>query len=294
MDVLSQLSISLASKIAAAAPSVVALALGEKRRTATIWRPGLIVASEQTIGERDSVFVTHAGTESQATLIGRDPGTNIALFRLPTAAAATLTPTREPPPVGSLAILVGATAAGAATGRLAMVHETGPEWHAMAGGRIDSLIRLDARLGADEGGPVLDTDGRFLGISTSGPHGRVIVIPAATIDRIAAMLLEHGHIPRGWLGVGLQPVTLSEQLQAAAGQPRGSMILAIVAGGPAEQAGLMAGDIILDVDGSRFGHGRRLSAILGPDRIGDTVPVRFSRAGVVTATSLTIAARSSG
>ena len=51
MDVLSQLSISLASKIAAAAPSVVALALGEKRRTATIWRPGLIVASEQTIGE---------------------------------------------------------------------------------------------------------------------------------------------------------------------------------------------------------------------------------------------------
>ena len=299
MDILTQLSATLADRVAAAALSVVALRLGERTRAGILWRADLVVASEQTIGDRDSVVVAQAGSESAVTttvtttgtLAGRDPGTNIAVFRLATPLPGALPAPAEPPRVGSLALILGANAGGAATSRLAMVHETGPAWHALAGGRIDSLIRLDARLGADEGGPVLDAAGLFLGLSTSGPHGRVLVIPAATIERIAGALLEHGHIPRGWLGVGLHPVAISESLHAIAGQQRGSMVLSVVAGAPAEAAGVMAGDILLEIDGSKFGQRRRLVTILGMERIGQTVAVRLLRAGEVKTVTLTIAAR---
>ena len=87
--------------------------------------------------------------------------------------------------------------AGAPTGRLGMVHATGPEWHSQAGGRIETLLRLDARLGADEGGPVLTLGGRLIGMSTSGPRRRALVIPAATIERVLDPLLDRGpHRPR--------------------------------------------------------------------------------------------------
>ena len=120
------------------------------------------------------------------------------------------------------------------------------------------------------------------------------MIPAATIARVVGPLLEHGHIPRGWLGVGLQPVAISEGLHATAGQARGAMVLNLVAGAPAERAGVMAGDILLEVDGSPFGQRRRLSTILGTERIGQTIPVRLLRAGEVKTMSVVIAARPHG
>ena len=161
----------------------------------------------------------------------------------------------------------------------------------MAGGRIEALIRLDARLGADEGGLVLDHAGLLLGMSTSGPRRRVLVIPAATIARVVDPLLENGHIPRGWLGVGLQPVTIPEGLHEKAGQGRGAMVLNLVADAPADRAGVMAGDILLTVDGFAFGQNRRLTTILRSERIGQSIEVRLLRAGEPKTVSVTIAAR---
>ena len=106
-----------------------------------------------------------------------------------------------------------------------MVHAIGPEWHSQAGGRIDALLRLDARLGADEGGPVLTLAGRLLGMSTAGPRRRALVIPAATIDRVLDPLLAEGRIARGWLGVGLQPVMVPDSLREAAGRDSGMMVV---------------------------------------------------------------------
>jgi S1-C subfamily serine protease len=292
MDIIEQLSLALADRLAGAAPYVVALKAGPRHRSGILWRPDVVVTSEQVVGDQERAAITQNGTEVTGKLAGRDPTTNIAVFRLekslwggqPMAEAGT-------PRVGSLAQVVGADPAGLPTGRLAMVHATGPAWHSMAGGRIDTLIRLDVRLGSDEGGPVLDSAGQLLGMSTSGPRRRGLVIPAATIARVVDPLLEQGHIARGWLGVGLQPVAVPEALRPSTGQARGAMVLQLVANGPADQAGVLPGDILLSIDDFRFGQRRGLASLMGPERIGKAVTVRLVRAGETRDIGVVIAAR---
>jgi S1-C subfamily serine protease len=176
MDIIEQFSSALADRVAAAAPSVVALKAGSRHRSGILWRPDVVVTSEQMVGEQTQAVIVQGGNEVPAKLAGRDPATNVAVFRLEGRLSGTTPTEGGMPRVGSLALVVGADQAGAATGRLAMVHATGPAWHSMAGGRIDTLIRLDVRVGADEGGPVLDHAGLFLGMSTSGPRRRGQVI----------------------------------------------------------------------------------------------------------------------
>jgi S1-C subfamily serine protease len=292
MDIIEQLSSALADRLAGAAPSVVALKAGPRHRSGILWRPDVVVTSEQVVGDQDSAVIVQNGAEVNAKLAGRDPTTNVAVFRLERSLPGGLpSPTTTTPRVGSLALVVGADRSGMATGRLAMVHATGPAWHSMAGGRIDTLIRLDVRLGSDEGGPILDSTGQLLGMSTSGPRRRGLVIPAATIARVVDPLLEQGHIARGWLGVGLQPVAVPGALQASTGQARGAMVLQLVANGPAEQAGVLPGDILLSIDDFRFGQRRGLASLMGPERIGKAVTVRLLRAGETREIGVVIAAR---
>jgi S1-C subfamily serine protease len=291
MDIIEQLSSALADRVAAVAASVVALKAGGRHRSGILWRPDVVVTSEQVVGEQDSALIVQGGTEVTAKLAGRDPTTNVAVFHLETPLTGALPGHGATPRVGSLALVVGADRGGAATGRLAMIHATGPAWHSMAGGRIDTLIRLDVRVSADEGGPVLDPHGALLGMSTAGPRRGGLVIPAATIARVVDPLLEKGHISRGWLGVGLQPVAVPGSLQAATGQGRGAMVLQLVSGGPAEQAGVLPGDILLSIDDFRFGQRRGLASLMGPDRIGKAVTVRLLRAGEMKDIGVVIAAR---
>ncbi len=281
MDMIALLSAALADRLAAAAPAIVALKTGHGHITGLLWRPDVVVTSEEIVGDRTTAAAARGGIEIQATLAGRDPTTNVAVFRLESSLPGALPATGGVPRVGSLALVAGADGTGAATARLAMVHATGPEWRSMSGGRIDSLIRLDVRLGLDEGGLVLDQDGAFLGMAAAGPRRRALVIPAATIARVVDPLLANGHIPRGFLGFGLQSVALSAALRSSSGQKRGSMVLQLVPDGPAEQAGVQAGDILLALDGFRFGQGRRIGVLTSPERIGEAIPLRLARAGVV-------------
>jgi S1-C subfamily serine protease len=270
----------------------VALKAGPRHRSGILWRPDVVVTSEQVVGDQDTAVIVQNGTEVKAKLAGRDPTTNVAVFRLERPLSGGLPGAGTTTPrVGSLALVVGADRSGMATGRLAMVHATGPAWHSMAGGRIDTLIRLDVRLGSDEGGPILDSTGQLLGMSTSGPRRRGLVIPAATIARVVDPLLEQGHIARGWLGVGLQPVAVPGALQAATGQARGAMVLQLVTNGPAEQAGVLPGDILLSIDDFRFGQRRGLASLMGPERIGKAVTVRLLRAGETREIGVVIAPR---
>ena len=141
-------------------------------------------------------------------LTGRDPGTNVAFLRLAQPAAAPHTGHANPE-VGELALAFGADGTGGATARMGLVNFVGPAWHSHAGGRIDARIVLDMRLApAEEGGPVFDVEGGRLGITTFGPRGRVLVIPANTIEAVIPLLLQHGRVARGWLGVAFQPVAV--------------------------------------------------------------------------------------
>ena len=290
-EVLEQFSALFADHIAAVAPCVVAIGTGRRHASGILWRPDVVVASAQTLPDRADFTLRRAGAEFTATLAGRDPGTNIAALRLAAPIEAALPPIGPTPRVGSLAVAVGADDTGAPTGRLAMVHATGPAWHSQAGGRIDALLRLDVRLGADEGGPVLDGGGKLLGMSTAGPRRHGLAIPAATIDRVLAPLLAEGRVARGWLGVGLQPVMVPETLRATAGQDSGMMVMSLADSGPAAAAGVLPGDILLDLDGTPVRHMRALAAAMGPEAIGRSVTLRLLRAGALQTLALTIAAR---
>ncbi len=135
--------------------------------------------------------------------------------------------------------------------RLGIVRSLGPAWHSRAAGRIDRRIALDLHLSIrEEGGPVADAAGALLGMSTAGPYGRALVIPASTIDRILPPLLQTGRIARGWLGAALYPVALSNAVSQQIGQDRGLMVLRVAEGGPAAVAGVIAGDILVAIGGT--------------------------------------------
>jgi len=158
--------------------------------TGTLWRGDLLVTSEQALPKADEYqVVVPDGSTVAAQPAGRDNGTNVALLRLPQVVETTSPVIGQASP-GALALAFGADGAGRATVRMGVVNLVGPEWHSSRGGRIDQRIELDMRLArAEEGGPVFDVAGGFLGISTLGPHGQVLVIPAATVDRVIPPLL---------------------------------------------------------------------------------------------------------
>jgi len=287
---LEQLSEALADTVAATS-CVVAVRTGRRDCSGILWREDVVVTSEQVLPDRSDFAVVRNGTEIPASLAGRDPGTNVAVLRLAQAQSGAKPEAAALPRPGSLALIVGADSAGAPTGRLGMVHATGSSWHSMAGGRIDTLLRLDARLGADEGGAVVTLGGRLLGMSTSGPRRRALAIPVATIERVVEPLLTQGRIGRGWLGVGLQHVLVPERMRETAGREAGMMVVGLASGAPAEQAGVLPGDIILEVDGKQTGRARGLAAALAPERIGQPATLKLLRAGEVHIVTVTIAAR---
>jgi S1-C subfamily serine protease len=290
-DPLEQLSEALADRLAAASPFVVAIRTGRRDYSGILWRDDVVVTSEQILPDTTDFTILRAGTNVAARLAGRDGGTNVAALRLSQGLGGLLPPVEATPRAGSLALIVGADSNGAPTGRLGMVHATGPAWNSEAGGRIDSLLRLDSRLAADEGGPVLTLGNRLIGMSTAGPRRRALVIPAATIDRVLGPLLTEGRVPRGWLGVGLQHVAVPERMRDAAGRDAGMMVVGIAPGSPAEQAGVLPGDIILEVDGRQTGRARGLATSLLPDRIGQPATLKLIRAGEVRMVTVTIGAR---
>ncbi|GAA0574134.1 S1C family serine protease [Craurococcus roseus] len=296
-DFLARLSAAAAATVADAAPVLAAVDAGRWRRLAGIlWRPGVVVTSRQALPRNPERYaVSVGGGEARAaTLAGDDPGTNVAVLRVEgEGAPARMRRSEGEQAPGMLALLVGAGEGGRPTARLATVHATGPAWHSLAGGRIDRLLRLDGRLGSsEEGGPVLDAAGALLGMSTAGPRGRALVIPHETVERVLDPILSHGRVGRAWLGLGLQPVEVPAALrEAAGGRESGLMVVGLAAGGPAEQAGVLPGDILLAFGGVSVDRPRGLAALLGPERVGQETELRLMRAGEVRAVAVTPAPR---
>ena len=291
--ILEQFSAALAERAAAVQPSLAGIRLHHGRHlTATLWQPDVAIASEQSLPRREQFeLVAAGGTVVKAKLAGRDPGTNIVALRLERPIEFTAW-THAEPIAGALALAFGADGTGGVRSRLGVVNAAGPEWTSSAGGRLDRYIALDLTLGrAEEGGPALDASGRLLGITTFGPRGRVLVIPAAAIARVVPALHKEGRIARGWLGVGLAPVAVPDALQAEAGQPIGAMVMSLIADGPAAKAGIVAGDIVLSVNSTAAHRLRDIAAALGAESVGRTAELRVIRGGALVSVQATIEAR---
>ena len=292
-NLLSALSDLLVARFAAARASVAAVGLSERAHLgAILWRRDALVTSEQSLPEREALeAVLPDGSCVGGKLAGRDPATNVAVIRLDGSAAAPAL-SASAPQIGALVIVAGSDGGGRASARLGTVNAVGPEWHSMRGGRIEARIQLDVRLAAsEEGGPVFDAAGGWLGMTTFGPRGQVLVIPAATVERIAPALLASGRVPRGWLGVALRPVAVPEELRESASEATGLMVMSLSQEGPAARAGIVAGDIIVSVEGTSARRLRSVLAHLGSDSVGKTVTLRVIRGGAVITVEATVTER---
>jgi len=292
-DLLAQFSSALAARAEAAKNAIVAIRLAHGRHiTGMVWRSGLVVTSEQSLPRSDEFeLVAAGGSVVTARITGRDPSTNIAILR-PAEQLASPSIAAGEAHIGAMALAIGADGTGGVSARLGLVNLAGAEWHSSRGGLIDRRIVLDISLAQrEEGGPILDAAGACLGMSTFGPRGRVIAIPTTTVERIVPLLLKDGRIARGWLGVALQAVAVPDALRESADQSGGLMVMSVVEDGPAARAGIVAGDIILSVDGVSAHRFRRIAGYFGSDSIGRKADLRLIRSGKVITVQTTIAER---
>jgi S1-C subfamily serine protease len=292
-DHLVQFSDALAARVESTKPAAVAIRLAHERFvTGIVWQSDVVVASEQSLPRREEFeVVMTGGTATTAKVAGRDSSTNIAVLR-PQAPLASSSITTNEARAGAIVIAIGADGTGGASARLGIVNIVGPEWHSSRGGLIDRRIALDVRLAqSEEGGPIFDAAGSCIGMSTFGPRGQVLVIPAATIDRIVPTLLKDGRVARGWLGVALQAVAVPDALRETVDQSSGLMVMSVVENGPAAQAGIVSGDIILSVDGTSTRRFRKIARHFGSENIGRRAELRVIRSGAVITVKTTIAER---
>src|SRR4030095_4157931 len=283
----------LSARARIARSTVVAIQFSEELHiTGALWRPDAVVTTEQALPQREEFqIVLSGGAQTAARVAVRDSGTNIAVLKIPEQVSFAPVSYAQAE-TGALALAFGASGSGEVTARLGIVNLAGPEWHSMGGGRIDRRIVLDIRIGREEeGGPVLDHEGACIGMSTFGARGKVIVIPSKNIDRGVSTLLKEGRIARGWLGLALQPVVVPEQLQGQAGQASGLMVMSIAEGGPAAKAGVVAGDIVLTLDGVPARKLRRAVSHLGSESIGRSADLQVIRAGSVLSLQVTVEPR---
>jgi S1-C subfamily serine protease len=188
------------------------------------------------------------------------------------------------PTAGALALAVG-SAEGSPVAAFGVISRAAGAWRSLRGGEIDARIELDLSLsGAGEGSVVVNAAGEAIGMAVFGPRRRVLVIPAATIERVAGKLQSDGRIARGYLGAGLQPVSVE-------GAGGGAMVMSLDVNGPGAAAGLRQGDIIITWNGEPVGHVSGLLRSLGPDSVGKTVTLGLRRVGEDHQISVTIAER---
>jgi S1-C subfamily serine protease len=277
-----------------AAGSVVAVHGGGRLSSSGIhWRSGIVVTAEETLERDEDIKLTLAGGRSvEAALVGRDPTTDVAVLRFQPDGLAAAQTDAAALRAGHVVLVIG-NHQGAALASLGIVASAGPAWQSLRGGTIDSLIRLDLRLSlAAEGGALLDTQGRVAGMAVLGPRRRALAIPTSTIDRVVDQLLAKGHVFRGYLGAGLQPVRLPSGAQTGA-RPgaRGILVVSTDPEGPAARAGLLVGDIVTAWDGKPVDRVREVMRLLGPDSVGRTVDLGLLRGGAATALKIVIGER---
>jgi len=280
------LSDHAARLVATVAGATVSVQAGRQMRSSGIhWRSGVIVTAEEVLEADDDIKVTLPdGREVPAALAGRDPTTDVAVLRVaPDGLAVAPTGDSAALRAGHVVIAVGSHG-GSPVASLGIVSQVGGAWHSMRGGTIDALLRLDLRLGAGiEGGALVDTKGRVLGMVVSGPRGRALAIPAATIDRAVDALLAKGYVGRGYLGAGLQPLRK--------GQGGGILVVSVDPQGPAARAGLLVGDIVTAWNATPISRVREVIHRLGPDSVGSAVDLSLSRGGAAAGLKVVIGER---
>ncbi len=292
------LSNSLAAAVERAGRAVVSVKARQQRSASGVhWQPGIIVTADHVIKREEEISVVLADNRTvPATLVGRDPSTDLAVLRLegvelPTAEMGDARLLR----VGHIILALGRGGESGLSASLGVISALSGAWRTWYGGQVDQFIRPDLTLYPGfSGGPLIDAQGQVIGINTTGPRRMVLAIPASTVDDVVSQLMEKGRIPRGYLGLSMQPVRLPDSLKQSLGLPGsgGVIVVNVEPGGPSEEAGVLIGDVLVALAGTPVSDTGDVLALLGSDRVGKTLDTQVVRGGTSMQLAIRIGERS--
>jgi len=261
MSTWSELSNELSSTVQGVGKSVVAVqAEGNRTVSGIVLDERTIVTTTSVIGGGEKVRIwVSPDQQVDASLIGGDRGIDIALFRTDQHVGSPAVFAEDSKlGVGQLVLAIGRTWRGNLVASSGILSGLMGEWHTPRGEKIERFIRPDLNLYSGfSGGALVGADSKVIGMNTEALRRRTsLAIPYSTIKRVAAVLREKGHIPKPYLGVGLQPVRVPESLTQRLNltQDVGALVVHVESDSPADKAGLLPGDILLGVDEQNFGH----------------------------------------
>jgi S1-C subfamily serine protease len=288
---LAALSNDLAAAVERAGKSVIAVHARPRFSSAgVIWRPGVIVTAEHTVRREEEITVTLPdGNDRPVTLAGADAGTDIAVLKLAEPAGEVAAQSSVELRPGYLAMAIGRSENSGVNATLGIISAVSGSWRTWRGGRLDQYIRLDLNMyPSSSGGAVIDTSGAVIGIATSG-LSRIagLAIPASTINRVTGEILSRGHVARGYLGVGLQPVSVTDH-------QKGLIVLSVEQDGPAGKAGLLVGDILVALGGKAVTDTGDVQTALESVAVGQAIEAALLRGGAGRQVTITVGERRRG
>jgi S1-C subfamily serine protease len=280
---LTNLSADLAAVVQAVSSSIVRVE-GRRRTTSSgvVWAAdGVVVASHHAVDFDENVPVgLPDGRSVAARVVGRDPGSDLAVLRAEASGLAPARWTTAAARVGEVVVSLSRPGR-SARARLGVVSAAGGEWRTPAGGRLESYLETDVALHPGfSGGLLASASGEALGVNSAGLlRGGSLAVPGPAVRRVVESLLARGRMRRGWLGIGTQPVALPADLRSRLGQPAGLIVLSVQADSPAAKAGLLLGDVLLRAGEERLTSPAALLPCLDEDRVGQALALSLLRAG---------------
>ena len=254
----------------------------------------VLTADHVATREENIKVVLPDGRSLAATIAGRDPGSDLAVLRL---AEKALTPARtsDDVKVGQLVLALGRPNGEGMQASWGIVTSISGPTRTFRGGMLDEFIRSETTpYPGFSGGPLVNTEGEVLGLNTSGlTRGSSLTIPVKGAWKVAEALATHGSVKRGYLGVRTQPVEIPEAARQALQreQAHGLLVLWLEEGGPAEQGGLLVGDILVAVNGQSVGDPDDLFSALHGETVGKAAAIEILRGGRPETVHVTVAER---
>ncbi|HUB83565.1 MAG TPA: trypsin-like peptidase domain-containing protein [Bryobacteraceae bacterium] len=251
------------------------------------WRPGIVVTAEHTIRREEEIEIALPdGGKTAATVVGSDPGTDIAVLKLDGHAGDAPALVQGDPAVGNLALGISRSPDSGVNATMGIVSAVSGSWRTWRGGKLDRYIRLDLTMfPASSGGLVVNTEGEAIGIATSA-LSRIagLAIPVSTVNRVVDEILERGHVARGYLGLGLQPVELPDH-------HKGLIVLSLQPDGPAAKSGVLIGDVMVSLGGTPVTDTDDIQSALESRNAGEKIDAGVVRGGAALTIGVMIGER---
>jgi S1-C subfamily serine protease len=297
-NIWARLSNEIAGVSVAAGKSVVAVQGTRHASSGIVIAKDAVVAASHAVRRDDEITVIAApGQKFSARVSGRDPSTDLVVLRLqqPIDAPIARWGATSALRVGELVLALARTRRGhivASSGILSGL--IGGPMRTWRGGELDQFIRPDLTMYPGfSGGPLVSSQGEFLGLNTAGLHRSGITVPSATVQRIAAELLEKGGIQRPYLGLAMQTAALPESLRTGLNltASEGLLVVHVEPGSPAEKAGILLGDVLIKLADEAVADTESAQRVLRRHKAGDAIAASLVRGGAMISATVKLEAR---